>query len=320
MAAIEQRERQLQNELELCPKSSFVESEDEDDIDDEDAEPRRFECIICFKQFDYWSVYEDHMRVHSEEKPQKCEFPGCKKNFKWERDLKTHTRKHVDEYHCTLWYPGDQNPLQWMHDAYRAARWPDAPSWHADKAMVILRASRTFSDQQVAHSNPRLMSDMSLEVSSLFSGSRSRPLQIEFNEIEKGASKNVLGNKVLNEFLRSIPDLGVALLVINGPECLSLRKLDWEMFARKYANLTIYIACCIHIEEGKGRVIPYYREDGSYTKVFSDKRAWTVISMNRLLEVWEGVVEDSHYEFFLGQLKKALAVRDDGSRQNRNTY
>ena len=136
----------------------------------------------------------------------------------------------------------------------------------------------------------------------------------------KFASGNVLGNRVLNEFLRSIPDLGVALLVINGPECLSLRKFDWTIFARKYANLTIHIACCIHIEEGKDRVIPYYREDGSYTKEFSDKRAWTVISMNRLLEVWEGVVEDSHCEFFLGQLKKALAVRDDMSRQNRNTY
>ena len=207
-----------------------------------------------------------------------------------------------------------------MHDAYRAARRPDAPSWRADKAMVILRASGTFSDQQVAHSNPQLMNDMSLKVSSLLSGSRSTPLQVEFNEIEKAASKNVLENKVLNEFLRSIPDLGVALLVINGPECLSLRKLDWAIFARKYANLTIYIACCIHVEEVKDRVVPHHREDGSYSKEFGNERAWTVISMNRLLEVWEGVVADGHYEFFLEQLKKALATRDDGPRRKRNTY
>ena len=119
----------------------------------------------------------------------------------------------------------------------------------------MLRASGVFSEQQVAISNRQLMNTMALEVSSLLSGSRSAPLQFEFNEIEQGASRNLLGNRLLIEFLAGIPDLGVAFLVINGPECLSLRKHDWAIFARKYANLTIYIACCIQIEEVKDRVV-----------------------------------------------------------------
>ena len=171
------------------------------------------------------------------------------------------------------------------------------------------RASSGFSEQQAIISNPQLMNAMAVEVSSLLSASKSAPLKFKFNEIGKSARLNVFGNKLLHQFLASIPDFRVAFLVINGPECLSLRKHDWAIFARKHANPAIYIACCITIKEVKNRVVPHYREDGSYSNEVSNERAWMVISVNRLLAVWEGVVADSHYEFFLGQLKKALAER-----------
>lgn len=84
----------------------------------------------------------------------------------------------------------------------------------------------------------------------------------------------MLGNKTLAKFLASTPDLGVAFLVINGPECVSVMKSGWANFARKHANLTIYIACCIHIKEVKDKVVPDHRKNGSYTnKVSTKKRA-----------------------------------------------
>lgn len=86
-----------------------VDDMDEDDVNNEEAKPLRFECSICFKGFDHKSACERHIKAQSDERPLKCEFPSCNKTFKWEKDLKILTRKHGDDYHCSLWYPGGQN-------------------------------------------------------------------------------------------------------------------------------------------------------------------------------------------------------------------
>ena len=94
------------------------------------------------------------------------------------------------------WSLGDKNPLKWMHDTYRTARRPDAPSSRANKALIILRASSEFSERQALISNPQLMNDMAVEVSSLLSASRLAPLNFEFMDLFRRTTVSKVRNQI----------------------------------------------------------------------------------------------------------------------------
>ena len=90
-------------------------------------------------------------------------------------------------------------------------------------------------------------------------------------------------------------------------DCLSTVISDWAILKRKFAHITIYLVCCVDASEVQDRVVPTTREDGSWS--VWGARAWTVLSVDRLLEVWKGVVSDLHHEYFLAQIETALMAR-----------
>ena len=55
---------------------------------------REFQCESCDKTFRYLSLYERHVRIHTEEKAFKCDV--CDKAFNRPDTLKTHMNIHTE--------------------------------------------------------------------------------------------------------------------------------------------------------------------------------------------------------------------------------
>lgn len=71
------------------------------------------------------------------------QFSGCESTYIYKNELRIRVRNYGDEF-FSQWYArvvGVQNPVVWMHDYYGAARRPDATSWCAEKALVVLGSS-----------------------------------------------------------------------------------------------------------------------------------------------------------------------------------
>lgn len=152
-----------------------------------------------------------------------------------------HVPWHGDEYFFK-WYYGVLDPLKWMHDHYRlihTRQWPDALLSRVDQGLVIIQVSSRWEESR-EENNPLLMAKMAGEVAvMMFAGG-----QVDFEKlaIKKSATRNVLANKKIGAFLSRIPASGSALLVFHGPECTSVMKSDWALFAGKNA---VWIACCV---------------------------------------------------------------------------
>lgn len=75
----------------------------------------------------------------------------------------------------------------------------------------------------------------------------------------------MLASKVIGRYLSEIPYLGVGVLVISGPESLSIIISDWAILVGKFTRITIYIVCCVEASEVEDRVVPINRGDGSWS-------------------------------------------------------
>ncbi|XP_066977475.1 uncharacterized protein [Macrobrachium rosenbergii] len=79
------------------------------------------ECEICLKRFYHRAHYNEHMRLHTGEKPYMCEL--CGKKFSWHDSVKKHMQTHSAEskYKCRLcgkwfrWLQGVRQHLQQQH-------------------------------------------------------------------------------------------------------------------------------------------------------------------------------------------------------------
>lgn len=82
----------------LNPQLGNDEEEEEEPDDDKISNAsgngaNKHTCELCHKSFKYYSNYEVHLRVHSDDRPYECEV--CSKRFK----QKTHRNVHVKRVH-----------------------------------------------------------------------------------------------------------------------------------------------------------------------------------------------------------------------------
>lgn len=81
----------------------------------------KIECELCQKRFYHRAHYNEHMRIHTGEKPYMCEL--CGKKFSWHDSVKKHMQTHSAEskYKCRLcgkwfrWLQGVRQHLQYLH-------------------------------------------------------------------------------------------------------------------------------------------------------------------------------------------------------------
>lgn len=83
---------------------------------------------------------------------------------------------------------------------YKAPRPQEAPLLRAEKALVILRSSAARGEQREA-TNPILMGILGREASAVCGEGRTVPLVLSNLAIEKRATRNVLANRGIVQFL-----------------------------------------------------------------------------------------------------------------------
>ena len=222
-----------------------------------------YHCPSCPRTFPEISFYNKHSPMHSNKTRYHCEFPGCNKQYMNDESNVNHARFHGDEWFCR-WNYGDANPLTWMAAYYRAPRPKEAPLSRADKALVVLRSSSTWGEQREAN-NPTLTGMLARQASYVCREGRTGPLLVENLAISRHATANVLGNRGIVQFLSQTPPSGAAILIINGPDCLSTMTSDWAILKRRFARITIYLVCGVDPSEVQDRVVPTTRGDGSWS-------------------------------------------------------
>ena len=61
------------------------------------SKDKKYKCNKCEYSTNNHGHFDNHLRVHSEDKPFKCTEPGCNKRFKRKQHLTSHLRMHSGE-------------------------------------------------------------------------------------------------------------------------------------------------------------------------------------------------------------------------------
>lgn len=175
----------------------------------------------------------------------------------------------------------------------------EVPLPTAKKSLVVLRASGEWGIDQ-KEKVPHLMKMMETEVSNIFFADQSLPL--EFQQIAICGSATDDNFRQLGGFVTNNPVNEAVLLVMSGPEGISTNLRYWAKFANAHLGKSIYFAVCMQ-EREINSVVPLSAgiTDGDWvaTSSISKTRAWTTLSLSKLLDVWTGYRSDSKYEDFI---------------------
>lgn len=73
-------------------------------VDTPRSPTKKFRCEVCNKCFSHTTTLQDHLNIHTKQKPHRCPFSDCNKAFSNRSNLSRHLRIHtgVKPYTCHI--------------------------------------------------------------------------------------------------------------------------------------------------------------------------------------------------------------------------